>query len=44
MKGWDPLLIGWFALGGTLLASYLSYMIIERPFLKIGTKRDPVHK
>jgi peptidoglycan/LPS O-acetylase OafA/YrhL len=41
LKGYEPHLVGWIALIGTLAASYLSYRIIEKPFLKVGGKRNP---
>lgn len=33
-----PVVVGWLALGGTIVVSYISYLLIEKPFLKVGGK------
>lgn len=42
LKGYEPHLVGWIALIGTLVASYISYRVIEKPFLKVGGKAKPL--
>jgi peptidoglycan/LPS O-acetylase OafA/YrhL len=44
LKGYDPQMVGWIALAGTLIASYISYRLFEKPFLNMGGKPKSADK